>query len=50
MTTPLFECIADDMDHEELALSRSTPCAQFAAERHGNFMLPPLPKETLDPD
>lgn len=32
MTTPLFECIADDMDHEELALSRSTPCAQFAAE------------------
>ncbi|MEM5544579.1 pyridoxal-phosphate dependent enzyme [Sulfitobacter sp. AS92] len=32
MTTPLFESIADDMDGEELALSQSTPCAQFAAE------------------
>jgi cysteine synthase A len=32
MTTPLFESIADDMDDEELALSQSTPCAQFAAE------------------
>lgn len=32
MTTPLFENIADDMDGEELALSQSTPCAQFAAE------------------
>ncbi len=32
MTTPLFENIADDMDDEELALSQSTPCAQFAAE------------------
>jgi cysteine synthase A len=32
MTTPLFDAIADDMDEDELALSRSTPCAQFAAE------------------
>lgn len=32
MTTPLFESIADEMNGEELALSQSTPCAQFAAE------------------
>ena len=25
LTTPLFEGIADDMDADELALSRSTP-------------------------
>ena len=30
MTTPLFDGIADDMDDEELALSRSTPGFQMA--------------------
>jgi cysteine synthase A len=32
MTTPLFEQIPAEMDDEELALSRSTPACQFAAE------------------
>jgi cysteine synthase A len=31
MTTPFFEGIEADMDEEEMALSRSTPSAQFAA-------------------
>ncbi len=29
LTTPLFEGIADDMDADEIALSRSTPAAQY---------------------
>ena len=29
MTTPLFDGIAEDMDEEELALSRSTPGYQM---------------------
>ena len=29
MTTPLFEAIGEDMDEEELALSRSTPGYQM---------------------
>jgi cysteine synthase len=32
LTTPLFEMILADMDEEELALSRSTPGFQMAAE------------------
>jgi cysteine synthase len=32
MTTPLFEGIEEEMDEEEIALSRSTPGFQFAAE------------------
>ena len=33
MTTPLFDGIEAEMDEEEIALSRSTPGFQFAAER-----------------
>ena len=32
MTTPLFEGIEAEMNEEEIALSRSTPGFQFAAE------------------
>jgi cysteine synthase A len=32
MSTPLFEAIEPEMDAEEIALSRSTPACQFAAE------------------
>ena len=31
MTTPLFDGIEAEMDEEEMALSRSTPSAQFTA-------------------
>lgn len=32
MTTPLFDGIGAEMGEEELALSRSTPAAQFQVE------------------
>jgi cysteine synthase A len=49
MSTPLFEDISEEMNEEEIALSQSTPCAQFTVSTAPTVQEVDTSNMTVDP-